>query len=73
MFDTVRELTVKSDYEERIRSSAAENFATRLERLNPQPSWLSRLSEGIGNSLVHLGYHFQRRAHTSVRGVVAPR
>jgi len=65
MFDRMIELSVNKDYEERIRKTAEENYATAVERANPvQASLWVRLGDVVGNRLVHLGFHLMRRPHT---------
>jgi hypothetical protein len=67
MFNRMIEISVNRDYEERIRKTAQENHATRVRRANrAQTSILSRL----GESLVHLGSHLQRRSHKVMKGVI---
>ena len=69
MFDRMYEISVNKDYEERIRRTARENFATRLERANRvQTSILTRL----GKSLVILGFSLQRRPHKNFE-IAVPR
>jgi len=70
MFDRMLEITVNKDFEKRIQKTEQENYATRVERANrTSPSILARL----GESLIHLGFHLQRRPHKSLHEVVVPR
>jgi hypothetical protein len=70
MFNRLYEVTANKDYQERIRQTAQENCAARVEQANrTQTSILIH----FGDILVHLGFHVQQRPHQSVNGVVVPR
>jgi hypothetical protein len=70
MFNRMYEYSANQDYEERIRKTAQENYATKVERVNQVKfSTLTLLGEG----LVHLGFHLQNRPHKSMDDVWAPR
>ena len=70
MFNKISELTVKQDYEDRVRRTAQENFATKMMRAERnRTSILARL----GNSVVHLSFHLQRRPHDSFHHGMAPK
>lgn len=70
MFNRMYETIANKDYEERIRKTAQENFATRVERANRrETSILIRL----GKSLMHLGFHMQRLPHEGLKDVTISR
>lgn len=64
MFNRMYELTARTDYEERIRKTAQENYATRVARaLHGESAALARLGEW----LVHMGYHLQGSPHSHLK------
>jgi hypothetical protein len=74
MFDRTKEITVNTNYEERLRRTAQENYATRVERANRnQPPFLVRLSKFIGSGLVQLGTRLQRQPRGVSKDVMVHR
>ena len=66
MFDRTKEITVNTNYEQRLRETAQENFATRVARANrSQVPFLVRLSKRLGSGLVQLGTFLQRQPHSA--------
>ena len=70
MFDRLNEFTATRNYEEKVRKIAEERFAARVIRANRnQAPFLTRL----GEVLVHLGFHLERRPHELLKGVFVHR
>ena len=70
MFNRTYELTANQDYQERIRQTAQENFAARVERANRLQS---ALPYRLLQSLAHLAIHLQRRPHIHMNDAVITR
>lgn len=70
MFDITREITIKQEYEDRVRQTAEANLLRKIIRSERnQTSVLTRLRD----SLIHVSFHLQRRPHDSLKREMLPK